>query len=76
MPISNASANSWRATAPMTPAPRISSDSTGMIDERLVINDRMSTWFIEMFTTSSYGMRTAANLPSFSSTRSNTTMVS
>ena len=50
--------------------------SRGGSTTRLVISDRISTWFIEMLTTSSYGMRTAVNLPSFSSTRSNTTMVS
>ena len=53
-----------------------SSEMTGTIDEKLVVRDRMSTWFIDTLITSSYGGLCAANRASFSLTRSNTTIVS
>ena len=76
MPISRASANSRSVTAPSSPEPITSSEITGRIEERLVLIERINTWFIEMLTMSSYGIRTPAYRPSFSFTRSNTTIVS
>ncbi len=58
------------------PEPRTSSDSTGSTAARLVFSDRISTWFIDTFSTSAYGMRYAEYRCWFSFTLSNTTMVS
>ena len=60
----------------MQPEPTTSSESTGTIDERLVLSERISTWFIDTLTTSAYGGLTMPNRASFSFTRSNTTIVS
>ena len=61
MPTSSAIANSLSARRRGCPAPMISSDSTGMTDEMLVFNERISTWFIETLITSAYGALCAAN---------------
>ncbi len=51
-------------------------ETTGTTEERLVLIDRIITWFIEMFTTSAKGARCAARRASFSRMRSKTTIVS
>ncbi len=54
MPISSARANSESVDWPMIQAPITNSDSTGMIAEKLVLSERISTWFIETLTMSAY----------------------
>ena len=54
-PTSRARAKSCSATAPRIPAPTTSSDSTGSTAARLVLSERISTWFIDTLMMSSYG---------------------
>ncbi len=56
-PTSNARANSLSATAPITPAPSTSSESTGSTAARLVLSERISTWFIDTLIVSAYDAR-------------------
>ena len=58
-PTNSARANSRSVVAPRIPAPRISSDRTGRTAAMLVLIERISTWFIETFITSPYGIRAA-----------------
>ena len=51
-PTRRASANSRSATAPRMPEPTTSNDSTGSTAAKLVLIDRISTWFIDTLTTS------------------------
>ena len=76
MPTSSARANSRSETAPNNPDPTSNSEITGRIEAKLVSNERIITWFIEMFTMSSYSILVLAKRPSFSFTRSKTTIVS
>ena len=62
--------------APISHTPTTSSESTGSTAARLVLIDRISTWFIDRLTMSPYEARVVTSLRVFSWTLSNTTMVS
>ena len=48
MPTSRASAKSRSVVAPSRPAPTSRSETTGRIDDTLVLIERINTWFIEI----------------------------
>ncbi len=75
--MSRARPKSFSVVAPSTPAPMNRIDRMGRMATRDVFSDRIRTWFIDRFTVSVYVIRPVAERPfEFSSTLSNTTMVS
>ena len=56
-PTRRANANSRSVVAQRIPEPSTSSDSTGSTAASEVLSERISTWFIDTFMTSAYGIR-------------------